>query len=118
MPFPWLAMALGTLAGGAKHAVDVKNRNKRVRGEGDRARWSPWTGYKAQVPDEPNPLGALLGGGLAGAQFGMQFMDTPVDGSYHYDPNAFSDDYYVGKLGVDTNLPGTSGSLYRGLAGK
>lgn len=71
----WPALALGMGAGLLKsELIDRPQADKQRQLAATTATLSPWTGMTPTMPNEANPLGSMLQGGLAGMQVG-QGMD-------------------------------------------
>lgn len=67
-----LPLLLGAGAGLLKsELVDKPRANKERELAARTAELSPWTGMSPTMPEEANPMGSMLQGGLAGAQLGQ-----------------------------------------------
>lgn len=73
---PWGAGAGALIGLGKYFAFDRPNYQKKMALTAATQRYSPWTGMSAQAPDAPNPLGAALGMGAAGAQMGQNISSA------------------------------------------
>jgi hypothetical protein len=73
----WAALVgaiLGGIHGVAKAKKEERDRYERNQFEATRAMYQPWTGNRAQYPgSNPDEVGSMLKGTVAGASFGQQF---------------------------------------------
>jgi hypothetical protein len=68
----WPALLAGMGAGLLKsELVDKPQANRERELAATTASLSPWTGLTPSMPQEANPFGSMLQGGLAGLQFGQ-----------------------------------------------
>ena len=68
LPMMLAGMGAGLLK---SELIDRPQANKQRQLAATTAALSPWTGMTPTMPDEANPLGSMLQGGLAGAQIGQ-----------------------------------------------
>lgn len=78
MPIP-AGLAIGMGAGLLKsQLVDKPQADRQRQLAATTAALSPWTGMTPQMPEEANPFGSMLQGGLAGAQVDQMMAKTPA----------------------------------------
>lgn len=58
--------------------VDKPQANRERQLAATTAALSPWTGMTPTMPNEANPLGSMMQGGLAGAQLGQAMQANPT----------------------------------------
>jgi hypothetical protein len=74
-----LPLLIGAGAGLLKsELIDRPQADRQRKLAATTAALSPWTGMTPEMPQEANPLGSMLQGGLAGAQIGQAMGASPA----------------------------------------
>jgi hypothetical protein len=96
-----LPMILGGMGAGLlkSELIDRPQANKQRQLAATTAELSPWTGMTPTMPNEANPLGSMLQGGLAGAQI-AQGMQQPAAAPAPVDPTQNIPGTMVPKMGM------------------
>lgn len=110
MPFPLLGLAIGLGGGLIKHAaIDQPAANRARKASAAQTAFSPWSGMgKGRDVEEPNVMGSMFQGGLAGAGF-EQAIDTATSSNNALD--AYSEALKGGRLGAVPTPPGMVGGV-------
>lgn len=77
---------MAALALAKNQMIDQPAADRKRKYESQTAALSPWTGMKSEFVQDPNAIGAVIGGAGAGAAMGSQMADTNLANSLAKNP--------------------------------
>lgn len=95
---------MAALALAKNQMIDQPAADRKRKYEANTAALSPWTGMKSQYVEDPNAIGAVIGGAGAGAALGSQISGSNLTDSLASNPAISGTDNVLGGTDMSKQL--------------